>query len=102
MRLHQRIKIDASQHVSHSCTPQLRASLLGDMAESLERAEHPFPVLGATLGSPQPSAAARGFVFTERTRPPNNYCLLVMQSRSFFAYLLTIRGRAGDAFITEE
>ncbi|XP_064277832.1 uncharacterized protein LOC135301553 isoform X2 [Passer domesticus] len=65
VRLHQRIKIDASQHVSHSCTLQLRASLLGDMAESLERAEHPFPVMGATLGSPQPPPAARGLEFTE-------------------------------------
>lgn len=51
VRLHQRIQLDASQHVSHSCTPQLRASLLGGMAESLERAEHPSPVLRATLAA---------------------------------------------------
>ncbi|XP_071280221.1 uncharacterized protein [Agelaius tricolor] len=76
VRLHQRIKIDASQHVSHSCTLQLRASLLGDMAESLERAEHPFPVMGATLGSPQPPPAARGLVFTEEDMPSRQLLLV--------------------------
>lgn len=100
--LHQRIKIDASQHVSHSCTLQLRASLLGDMAESLERAEHPFPVMGATLGSPQPPPAARGLVFTEEDMPSRQPLHVGYAEQVIFAYLLTTRRRAGDAFITEE
>lgn len=56
MRLHQRIKTDASHHVSHPCTLQLRAPSLGDMAESLERAENPFPMLGLPW---EPTATTR-------------------------------------------
>lgn len=102
MRLHQRIKIDASQHISHSCTLQLRASLLGDVAESLDGEEHPFPVMGATLASPQPPPVSWGLVFPDEDLSSKQLLLVGYAEQVIFAYLLTARGRAGDAFITEE
>lgn len=51
--------------MSPTRTLQLRVPWLGEVGESLEKTEHPFPVVGATLGSPQPPPAARGLLFTE-------------------------------------